>query len=86
MAQVDELTDWQIEEFYLKPARGRARERARRGRGGVPRQKTRLPTREEYANIGAQLGGNRETLGAAYDRWAASPEGVRSLNKKPKGP
>lgn len=68
------MTDYQIWDLVLLPAVRRSREMDRRnGDGrGVRGRANRLPTKEEYVEVGIKLGGVRELLEADYDKWAAS--------------
>lgn len=65
-SEVGRLTDYQVREVVFKPIR----DRARRRNGG----KSRLPTRQEYIDVGVKLGGDPELLGRDYDAWAATQE------------
>lgn len=77
--QVNRLTDWQIWSLVIRPAVLRARQT--RGGGQRPRgrkrPKSRLPTRDEYIQMGLRFGGTEDHWAAEYDRaMGGEPQGA----------
>lgn len=82
-AEIGKLTDRQIWDQYVRPHVERYRE-ARRGRKPRGRSEpNRLPTREEFVEMGTETFNlPREHLEREYDEWRKSPEAKAALAKE----
>lgn len=83
-AEIGELTDWHVWEQYIVPTFEAQRNRDDDEEEG-DEESPSLPSREEYVQVGLQLGGTREQLETEYDRWAATEEGQRFANEVTSG-
>lgn len=79
-AEIGKLTDRQIWDGYVRPHVERYRA-ARRGQKPRGRSKpSRLPTREDYVEMGTETFGlPREHCEREYDAWLATPEAKAAL-------
>lgn len=81
-AEIGKLTDRQIWDQYVRPHAERYRDARRRGR--PKREKpSRLPTREEFVEMGVEtLNLPREHCEREYDAWRATPEAKAAIAKE----